>query len=57
MQMSMEGQSIVIGALAIYKQWKIDNRYGNKDTFNKIGSEFKKYDPMTSTVISLINTK
>ena len=53
----MEGQSIVIGALAIYKQWKIDNRYGNKDTFNKIGSEFKKYDPMTSTVISLINTK
>ena len=42
MKVSMEGQKLVIGALRDYKRWKMDNKYGNNDTFSQIGSQVKR---------------
>jgi RHS repeat-associated protein len=55
MDMSMEGQLVVIGALATYKQWKIDNGYGNKDTYETLRKDFYKHDALTAAIIDLIN--
>lgn len=51
MHMSMEGQSVAIGALMTYKQWKIDNKKGNKDTYKTLQNDFRKYDPLTAFLI------
>jgi RHS repeat-associated protein len=55
MAAAANGQLIVIGALVTYKQWKIDNNYTNKDTFNTLRAKFYKYDAITAAVIDLIN--
>ncbi|HMR85489.1 MAG TPA: RHS repeat-associated core domain-containing protein [Niabella sp.] len=55
MDLSMQGQLIVIGALAKYKQWKIDNKYGNNVTFNTLRNDFYKFDALTAAIIDLIN--
>jgi RHS repeat-associated protein len=57
MDLSMQGQLIVIGALATYKQWKINNGYGNKDTYEFLRSKFYEYDPVTAATIDLINSR
>ena len=51
---TMMGQKIVIGALANYKQWKIDNGYGNKDTYDKLRTQFVKENPGTTGIIDLL---
>ena len=51
MHMSMQGQSVAIGALMTYKQWKIDNKKGNKDTYKTLQNDFRKYDPLTAFLI------
>jgi RHS repeat-associated protein len=51
---TMVGQSIVIGALATYKQWKIDNGYGNKDTYDKLRAQFVEDNPGTTDIIDLL---
>jgi hypothetical protein len=48
----MVGQSTMIGALATYKQWKIDNHYGNKDTWNNLYQQFHKDYPGTADFIN-----
>ncbi|RYE41026.1 MAG: hypothetical protein EOP48_24245, partial [Sphingobacteriales bacterium] len=57
MQASMDGQAIVIGALATYKQWKIDNGYGNQDTYNTLREQFKKDNKGTAFIIDQIVSK
>ena len=54
MDASMVGQKIVIIALATYKQWKIVKGYGNKDTYDKLRSQFVKDNPGTTDIIDLI---
>jgi len=51
----MDGQVVVINALVIYKQWKIDNEKGNKDTYETLRDDFYKFDPYTAAIIDLIN--
>lgn len=55
MALSMKGQQIVIGALAVYKQWKIDNNYGNKDTYSTLRREFAKDNKLVALVIDQIS--
>lgn len=55
MEASLNGQLIVIGAVATYKKWKIDSKYTNKDTYSKLRDEFKKYDGLIAGIIDLIN--
>lgn len=55
MGVSLAGQKVVINALATYKKWKIDNGYGNEDTFNTIGKEFTKYNKLIAAIIGLIS--
>jgi len=51
---TLNGQSAAISGLATYKQWKIDNNYSNKDTYDKLRDQFKKDNWLTSKVIDLI---
>ncbi len=51
---SVLGQSIMIDALATYKQWKVDNKYTNKDVFKDIGDKFRKAHPVAAKVIDQI---
>jgi RHS repeat-associated protein len=55
MRVALDGQLIVISALATYKQWKIDNNYTNRDTYIQLRDRFFEYDPITATIIDLIN--
>jgi hypothetical protein len=57
MEFSMKGQSIVISTLAIYKQWKIDHNYGNKDTYDKLRDKFRKDNKAASFIIDKIVKK
>lgn len=57
MELSMKGQSIVISALAIYKQWKIDKGYGNQDTFDKLRDQFRKENRGVAFIIDKILRK
>jgi hypothetical protein len=54
MELSMAGQSVVISALATYKQWKIDNGYGNQDTYDTLSNQFRKENKAVAAVIDLI---
>jgi hypothetical protein len=54
MELSMAGQQIVIGALATYKQWKIDNGYGNHHTYDTLRDQFKKDNKATAALIDQI---
>jgi RHS repeat-associated protein len=54
MHLSIDGQLTAINALATYKQWKIDNGYGNKDSFETLRKHFYKYDAVTAAIIDLI---
>jgi RHS repeat-associated protein len=54
MELSMAGQSVVISALATYKQWKIDNGYGNQDTYDTLSDQFRKENKAVAAVIDLI---
>jgi RHS repeat-associated protein len=54
MEFSMKGQSVVISALATYKQWKIDNNKGNKDTYDKLRDEFIKENKAVALIIDKI---
>jgi RHS repeat-associated protein len=55
MEFAMKGQSVVISALATYKQWKIDHNYGNKDTYDKLSDKFGKDNALVAAIIDLIN--
>lgn len=55
MDKSMQGQLVVIGALATYKQWKIDNGHGNRDTYETLRKDLYKYDALIAAIIDLIN--
>ena len=57
MELAMKGQSIVISAIAIYKQWKIDNGYGNQVTFDKLRDQFRKVNRGVAFIINVINKK
>lgn len=57
MDLSMQGQLIVIGALAAYKQWKIDNGYGINDKYNTLRNDFYDYDAINAATIDLINRR
>jgi RHS repeat-associated protein len=57
MGLALKGQLTVIEALATYKQWKIDNGYGNKDTYDKLRDKFKEGNYLTSAIIDLIRPK
>ena len=56
MELSIKGQKTVIGALAAYKKWKIDNNYGNskKHSFGNLAQEFYKSDKLNTIIIGLI---
>ena len=54
MEFAMAGQSVVITALATYKQWKIDHKYGNKDTYDKLRDQFRKDNKAVSLLIDKI---
>jgi RHS repeat-associated protein len=54
MDMALVGQRIIIDALVTYKEWKIENGYGNKDTYERLRDKFKKRNPGTSAIIDLI---
>ena len=49
-----DGQMIVISALRDYKKWKIDNNYGNNDTFDTIGSQLKKDNWVVWSIINIL---
>ena len=51
---TMVGQSLVIDALATYKQWKIDKGFGNTDTYDKLRTQFAKDNPGTTFIIDLL---
>jgi len=55
MKLALGGQKFVINALAQYKKWKIDNGYGNNDTFKTIGKEFAKQDFVNGLIIALLS--
>jgi len=57
MQLAMKGQLVVIGALATYKQWKIDHGYGNQDTYTTLRSQFAKDHKLVASVIDMIVNK
>ena len=54
MRYTLKGQQAVIGALAAYKQWKLDNGYGNQDTYDKLSDQFRKDNALMAAVIDLI---
>lgn len=54
MEAAMKGQSILITALAVYKQWKIDHKYGNKDIYKDLRAEFVKDNKATALIIDQI---
>ena len=54
MELSMAGQEIAIGALATYKQWKIDNGYGNQHTYDTLRDQFRKDNKATALLIDQI---
>jgi RHS repeat-associated protein len=51
MEGSLIGQRILINALAIYKQWKIDNKLGNDDKYKDNKEAFGKAHPATSLIL------
>ncbi|MBK8712541.1 MAG: RHS repeat-associated core domain-containing protein [Niastella sp.] len=53
MQLSMEGQGIMINALATYKQWKIDKGVESKK-WDELKGDFLKHDPIVGGVIAAI---
>ncbi|WP_350288847.1 DUF6443 domain-containing protein [uncultured Croceitalea sp.] len=57
MNLSIKGQKLVIGALAAYKKWKIDNNYDNRreHSFEYLGSKFQEEDMLNAIIIGLIN--
>jgi YD repeat-containing protein len=54
MELSIKGQKTVIGALAAYKKWKIDNGYDKDDSFNTLGQKFYKADKINAIIIGLL---
>lgn len=55
MELAMKGQEVVVSALATYKQWKIDNGYGNKETYDKLRDQFREDNGLVAAIIDLIN--
>lgn len=45
------GQRVLINALAVYKQWKIDNKYTNEDTYLKLRDKFAKDHKVVDKVL------
>ena len=54
MEFAMKGQSVVISALATYKQWKIDNGYGNQHTYDMLSDQFRKDNKAVAFIIDKI---
>ena len=54
MELSIKGQKTVIGALAAYKKWKMDNGYGKDDSFSTLGQKFYESDKINAIIISLL---
>ena len=54
MKLSIKGQKTVIGALAAYKKWKIDNGYGKDDSFGTLGQKFYESDKLNAIIIGLL---
>ncbi len=57
LELAMAGQLDVITALATYKQWKVDNGYGNKDTYDTLRWQFYRFDALTAALIDIINSR
>jgi hypothetical protein len=51
MESSSVGQRILINALAIYKQWKIDNNLGNDDKYKDNREAFKKEHSVITKIL------
>lgn len=54
MELSIRGQKTVIGALAAYKKWKIDNGYSKDDSFGTLGQKFYEADKINAIIIGLL---
>lgn len=54
MDFTLVGQKILIGALAIYKKWKIDNNLGNEVNYKENREAFKKANPKTAIILDQI---
>lgn len=54
MELAMKGQSVIITALATYKQWKIDNGYGNQDTYDTLRDQFRKENKVVAFLIDKV---
>jgi RHS repeat-associated protein len=57
MELAMTGQSVIISALATYKQWKIDNGYGNQVTYDTLRDQFRKDNKAVAFLIDQIVNK
>lgn len=55
MRMALEGQLTVISSLAIYKQWKVDNKKANSDKWANLRNQFYKYNPVTAVIIDILS--
>jgi|GEM_PF-4414575 len=55
MKDAITGQRIVIEALAIYKQWKIDNGKTNDDNYASNRKGFSSSHPATALVLDAIS--
>ena len=50
---TLAGQRVIINALAIYKQWKIDNKLGNDAKYKDNREAFKKAHSATADILDL----
>jgi len=50
---SLAGQRILINALAVYKQWKVDNNLGNDDKYKDNREAFVKSHPAIGDILDL----
>ena len=57
MEGAMQGQLLFISALITYKQWKIDNKYGNKHTYKNLREEFRKENKAAALLLDESHSK